>query len=77
MDTPLLARRSSTAHRLCISRPQRDHESAFVTAMRTVMARTQGRPAIRDLMDLGEYWATDEVSLSASAEVLVRYEPSR
>ena len=44
--------------------------------MHVIMARTKGRPAINDLMDIAE-WESELVSLSASAEVLVRCEERR
>ena len=77
MNMQLHTRRPASADRSAACRSNRDHETAFVTAMRAVMARTRGRPAIHDLLDLGEQWELGQVRLSASAEVLVRVGPSR
>ena len=77
MNLHLPTRRPTSAQQSAVCRPYRDHDTAFVTAMGAVMSRTKGRPAIHDLLDLGDQWELDQVGLSASAEVLVRLAPSR
>lgn len=77
MNMQLPTRRPPSAMRSAAHRSHRDHEATFAAEMRALMARTKGRPAIRDLLDLGEQWELDQVRFSASAEVLVRLAPSR
>ena len=81
MLTQLSIQRRPSSPRLSISRKpisrkDRDRETAFAAAMHVIMARTKGRPAIRDLMDIAE-WESELVPLSASAEVLVRCHETR
>ena len=75
LHTP--SRRVTSVERQAICRSHRDHETAFGAAMRAVLTRTKGRPAIHDVLALGDQWVADHVRLSASAEVLVQWDFSR